>query len=139
MAMVMVPTAVASVVPAELRSVIVTVALPALSARICHDTFVVAPAAIVAIDCVELVGLLRRSASDGVKLITTEEPVTLEPPPLVTVAVAVNDWPRRMLAGRLLNVIAMPVGAGLAGVKLREAEKLPATPDESLARTRQKC
>ena len=137
--MVSVPVAVANVVPAELRSVIVMVAVPGLSARICHGTFVVAPAAIVAIDCVELVGLERRSALDGVKLITTEAPVTLDPPPLVTVAVAVNDWPWRMVAGRLPNVIAMPVGAGLAGVKLRAAEKLPVTPDESLARTRQKC
>jgi hypothetical protein len=34
---------------------------------------------------------VSRSALVGVKLITTVEPVAADPPPLVTVAVAVND------------------------------------------------
>jgi len=83
--------AVPNVTPAELRSVIVTVAVPALSARICHATVFVPPAAIVPADCVEPVGLLSRSALLGVKLTTTVKPVAADPPPFVTVAVAVNS------------------------------------------------
>ena len=74
------PVAVARVVPAELRSVIVTVTVPGFAHASCYDTFVDAPAAIVAIDCVELVGLVRRSALVGVKLMTTVEPLAVDPP-----------------------------------------------------------
>jgi hypothetical protein len=83
--------AVAKVAPAELRNVIVTVAVPALSARSCQATACVPPAASVPGDCVELVGLLSRSALLGVKLTTTVVPLAVDAPPLVTVAVAVND------------------------------------------------
>jgi len=83
--------AVPNVTPAELRSVIVTVAVPAFSARICQATVFVAPAAIVPADCDEPVGLLSRSALLGVKLTTTVKPAAADPPPLVTVAVAVNS------------------------------------------------
>lgn len=83
--------AVPSVTPAEVRSVIVTVAEPALSARICQATVFVPPAAIVPADCVEPVGLLSRSALLGVKLTTTVKPVAADAPPLVTVAVAANS------------------------------------------------
>jgi len=83
--------AVPNVTPAELRSVIVTVAVPALSARICQATVFVPPAAIVPADCVEPVGLLSRSALLGVKLTTTVRPTAADPPPFVTVAVAVNS------------------------------------------------
>jgi hypothetical protein len=131
--------AVPNVTPAELRSVIVTVAVPLLSARVRQDTAVVPPAATVPADCVELVGLVRRSASVGVKLKTTDVPVAADAPLFVTVAVAVNDWPRPMVAGTPLSVIAIPDGAAPAGVKLRDAEKLPRTPAEVLARTRHQC
>ena len=83
--------AVPNVTPAELRSVIVTVAVAALLARICHGTVLVPPAAIVPVGWVELVGFVSRSALVGAKLTTTVEPVAADPPPLVTAAVAVND------------------------------------------------
>jgi hypothetical protein len=83
--------AVLNATPVELRSVIVTVAVAALSARICQATVFVPPAATVPVACVELVGLVSRSAFVGVKLTTTVDPVAADPPPLVTVAVAVND------------------------------------------------
>jgi hypothetical protein len=83
--------AVPNVTPAELRRDIVTVAVAALSARICQATVFVPPAATVPVDCVELVGLVSRSELVGVKLTTTVKPVAADPPPFVTAAVAVND------------------------------------------------
>jgi hypothetical protein len=80
-----------SVTPAALRRVTVTVAVAALSARICQATVFAPPAATVPVGCTELVGLVSRSALLGAKLTTTVEPVAADPPPLVTVAVAVND------------------------------------------------
>ena len=104
--------AVPNVRPAEVRSVIVTVAVAALSPRICHATACVPPAATDATDWVATVGLLSRSALVGVKLTTTVRPLAADPPPLVTVAVAVNDWPRTSVAGTPLRAIDMPVGGG---------------------------
>jgi hypothetical protein len=83
--------AVPNVTPVELRRVIVTVAVAALLARICQATVFVPPAATVPVGCVELVGFVSRSALVGPKLTATVEPVAADPPPLVTVAVAVND------------------------------------------------
>src|SRR3954469_12755113 len=86
--------AVPNATPVELRNVIVTVAVPALSARITQATVFVPPAAIVPADCVEPDGLLSRSALLGVKLTTTVKPEAPDPPPFVPVAVAVNSLPR---------------------------------------------
>lgn len=63
--------AVSTVAPLALRSVIVSVADAARSARICHDTDCVPPAATVATDWVELCGLSRRIESVGLKLTST--------------------------------------------------------------------
>src|SRR3954451_1508140 len=113
--MVTVLVAVPSVTPVELRRVIVTVAVPALSARICQATFFVAPAAIDPADCVEPLGLRSRSALLGVKLITTVKPVAADPPPFVTVAVAVNSCPRTRVVGTPRSAIAIPAGGGGGG------------------------
>jgi hypothetical protein len=136
---VIVRVAVPSVVPLELRSVIVKVAVPARSARICHATLRLPPAATVATDCVNPCGLRSRSALLGVKLTTTDRPLAAAPPVLVTIAVAVNDWPREMVAGTPLSAIASADGDPLLTVKRREADQLPATPAEFFARTRHQC
>src|SRR3954449_10728262 len=135
--MVTVLLAVPNVTPAELRSVIVTVAVPALSARICQATVFVAPAAIVPADCVEPLGLRRRSALLGVKLTTTVRPVAADPPPFVTVAVAVNSCPRTMDAGTPLRAIAIPDGGGggaLAEVTVK-VDDLVALPENAVTVT----
>ena len=131
--------AVPNVVPLELRSVIVKVAVPDRSARISHATFRLPPAATVATDCVDPCGLRRRSESLGVKLTTTDRPLADAPPVLVTVAVAVNDWPREMVAGTPLSAIVGADGDPPFTVKRREADQLPATPAEFFARTRHQC
>jgi hypothetical protein len=134
--MVSVRLTVASVV-LPLRSVIVTVAVAVLSARICHETVWDPPAATVATVCVEFWGLESRRALLGEKLTTTESPAAADPPVLVTVAVAVKDCPRRMVAGTPLSARLTETGAvAPAGVNWRDADQLPATPAELVARTR---
>ena len=128
-----------TVAPLEFLSVIVTVVEPARSARSCHETFCDPPAATVATDCVAFCGLFNRTALLGEKLTTTDSPLAADPPVLVTVAVAVNDWPRAMVAGTPLSVIAAVTGAPAVGVKVRVADQLPTTPAEFLARTRHQC
>src|SRR4051795_9579416 len=113
--MVTVLVAVPNVTPPALRSVIVTVAVPALSPRICQATACVPPAATVPVGCDELVGLLSRSALLGVKLTTTVMPLAADAPPFVTVAVAVNDEPRTIDAGTPLRAIVIPEGGGGGG------------------------
>ena len=78
-------------------SVIVKVAVPARSARICRVTLRLPPAATVATDCVDACGLCSRSALLGVKLTSTDKPPAAAAALLVTVAVALKVWPRRML------------------------------------------
>jgi len=102
--------AVASVVPLEFRTVIVNVAVAVLSARICHETLRVPPAAIVATDCVELDGLFSRNELLGVKLTTTDRPLAAALPVFATAAVAVNDCPRRMVAGTPLSETVTDAG-----------------------------
>jgi hypothetical protein len=128
-----------TVVPLAFLSVIVTVVEPARSARSCQETFCDPPAATVATDCVALCGLFNRTASLGEKLITTERPLAADVPVLVTVAVAVNDWPRAMVAGTPLSAIVVAAGAPPVGVKVRVADQLPTTPAEFFARTRHQC
>lgn len=69
-----------------------------------HATFV--PAATVTTDCVVVCGFSRRMASLGVKLISTEYPLAIELPVLVTIPVAVKTWPRREVAGTRLRVMS---------------------------------
>ena len=132
--------AVPTVVPLELRSVIVNVAVPERSARISQATLRLPPAATVATDCVDPCGLRSRTASLGVTLTTTVRPLAAPPPVLFTVAVAVNDWPREMDAGTPLSAIASDGGGDPPPtVNRRAADQLPATPAEFLARTRHQC
>ena len=76
--------------PLGSRSVIVTVPVPARSARNCHDRLLVVPAAIAGADCVADCGLCNRNALDGLIETATEYPVAVDPPELVTAAVAVS-------------------------------------------------
>src|SRR4051794_29282275 len=131
--MVTVLVAVPNVTPPALRNVIVTVAVPALSPRICQATLCVPPAATVPVGCDEPVGLLSRSTLLGVKLTTTVVPLAAEVPPFVTVAVAVNDEPRTNVVGTPLGAIDMPEGGGGGGgvfacvtVKVADLVMLPA-------------
>src|SRR5215467_8383536 len=98
---------VASTAPAALRSVIVTVATPALSARNCQVTFCRPAAATVGTGCDATCGELSRIDVDGVKLIATVMPLAAVAPPLLTAAVAGNVWPRTTVAG-------IPVSASVA-------------------------
>lgn len=107
--------AVSTVAPPELRSVIVSVAEPALSARICQVTDELPPAGTVGSDWLVLRGFSARIELEGLKPTSTVYPLAEPPLVLATEPVALKNCPRAMLEGTPLSVRSN-VGAAGVGV-----------------------
>jgi hypothetical protein len=110
--------------------VIVTAVL-ALTARLVTVKFaLVAPAEMVT---------LAGTVAAAVLLLDSATTAPPEGAPLVNVSVPWEELPPTTDAGFRLNVERLAVAGAVCGVKRRDADQLPATPEEFTARTRHQC